>query len=89
MGKEERRVAGSRTEPLTFAPAGEPVPPRVNEDGAIAVVTATRRLRCSPAETPGRTQAHRRPRLRQVFGLVDVLLGLLSVASRMPGIQCV
>lgn len=78
------RIAG----PLTFAPAGEPVLPRADEAGARpwgrdAQATVFPRGNARPDGN-----ACGRFRLRQVFGLVDVLRGLLSVASRMHRIQC-
>lgn len=75
--------------PLTFAPAGEPVLPRGTRSsrGGREDVDAQ-----APVFPRGNTRsdgnAFARFRLRQVFGLVDVTLGLLSVASRMHRIQC-
>jgi len=84
MGKEERRVAGNRAAPLTFAPAGEP-----------ALARGVQRHRDSrghgeataPVLPRGNARSDRnalpRFRLRQVFGLVDVALA--PSVRRFPG----
>ena len=85
MGKEERRVAGNRAVPLTFAPAGEPAPARGvqrQRDGrgygdAMAPVLPRGNARSDESTLP-------RLRLRQVFGLVDVALA--PTVRRFPGI---
>lgn len=81
-------MAGGSTGPLTFAPAGEPVLPR-----AVEVCTKPwERQRTSSGVPPRKRQVERNRlwafRLRQVLGLVDVLRGLVSVASRADIAQC-
>jgi len=84
MGKEERRVAGNRAAPLTFAPAGEPTLARGvrrqrggrGHGDAMAPVLPRGNARSGGSALP-------HFRLRQVFGLVDVALA--PTVRRFPG----
>ncbi len=81
-------MAGRIAGPLTFAPAGEPAVPRAGEAGARPGGQRRASFGVPRGNARPAGNACARFRLRQVFGLVDVLRGLLSVASRVHRIQC-
>jgi hypothetical protein len=75
--------------PVTFAPAGEPALPRGKRNQRVCRMGDRQRTGSGvPPRKRQVGQKRARFRLRQVFGLVDVLLGLLSVASRARRVQC-